>query len=74
MIDSNIDMYDVVQFKENHKWCGNLGIIYNIEEIDDDIKYKVGVATIKQKMKYIYVLKSQNNIEKIGTSYLYVKR
>ena len=30
---------DVVQFNENHKWCGCLGIIYEIKEIHNDLLY-----------------------------------
>lgn len=68
-----MNKYDVVQFNENHKWCGNLGIIYEVKEINNDIRYKIGVATPKQKIKYIYVFGSDYSIERIGEAFLYVR-
>ena len=44
-----MNKYDVVQFNENHKWCGNLGIIYEVKEINNDIRYKIGVAIVTGK-------------------------
>lgn len=68
-----MNKYDVVQFAENHKYCGNLGIIYEITELPNDTVYKVGVSTLKQKIKYIDVLKSEDALKRIGESYLYVR-
>ena len=63
---------DVVQFNENHKWCGSLGIITNKKEIhnqdlsSDDIKYMVGVPIPQQGTAFIFVMESENAIEYIG--------
>ena len=37
------DVGDVVQFTEDHKWCGSLGIVDEVKRIDDDVRYMVGV-------------------------------
>ena len=61
---------DVVQFNENHKWCGCLGIIDEIKEIHDDIRFMVGVPVPKGGTVYIFVLASENAIELIGNAKL----
>ena len=66
---------DVVQFNENHKWCGSLGIIEEIKKIhnselkgegDNDIRFMIGVPMPQQGTAYIYVLASEFSIELIG--------
>ena len=70
---------DVVQFNENHKWCGSLGIITNKKEIhnqdlsSDDIKYMVGVPIPQQGTAFIFVMESENAIEYIGKAILTLK-
>lgn len=70
---------DIVQFNENHKWCGCLGIINEIKEIHNeelqgegknDIRYMVGVPIPQQGTAYIYVLKSEFAIELCGVAIL----
>ena len=70
---------DVVQFNENHKWCGCLGIIYEIKEIhnnsfktegNNDFRYMVGVPAPLQGTAYIYVMDHENAIELIGRAVL----
>lgn len=70
---------DVVQFNENHKWCGCLGIIDEIKEIHNqelqgegknDIRYMVGVPIPEKGTAYIYVLKSEFAIELVGVAIL----
>ena len=69
---------DVVQFNENHKWCGCLGIIEEKKEIHNDelqgegkndVKYMIGVPT-PEGTAYIYVLQSEFAIEYIGKAVL----
>ena len=70
----------VVQFNENHKWCGCLGIIEEIkicrvpseneDVIKTDTRYMVGVPMPMQGTAYIYVMESENAIEYIGTALL----
>lgn len=73
---------DVVQFNENHKWCGSLGIIRKKKEIHNnnlkvdsanDIRYMIGVPIPEKGTAYIYVLQSEFAIEYIGRAKLVVK-
>ena len=73
---------DVVQFNENHKWQGCLGIINEKKEIHNselkgegmnDIKYMVGVPIPQEGTAFIYVLQSEFAIELIGTAVLVPK-
>ena len=42
---------DVVQFNENHKWCGCLGIITEVKDCGDNgIRYMVG--SVEEKAQY----------------------
>ena len=69
-----IKIDDVVQFNENHKWCGCLGIITEIKDCKDNgIRYMVGVPIPNQGTAYIFVMSTENAIEKIGTAVLIVK-
>lgn len=67
---------DVVQFNENHKWCGCLGIIYEIKECksdmapNGDIRFTIGVPAPMEGTAFIYVMASEFAIEKIGTAKL----
>ena len=53
---------DVVQFNENHKWCGCLGII---DRVQGD-RYLVGVPVPQNGAAYIFVMESDDTIEYIG--------
>lgn len=61
---------DVVQFNENHKWRGSLGIINEIKRCGDDIRYMVGVPAPMKGTAFIYVMDSENAIELIGQAVL----
>ncbi len=63
---------DVVQFNENHKWRGSLGIIREIKvsPIDGSMRYMVGIPIPQQGIAFIYVMESENAIEKIGKAIL----
>lgn len=64
---------DVIQFNENHKWRGCLGIINDIKICGDDIRYMVGVPAPMQGTAFIYVMESENAIEYIGEALLILK-
>lgn len=73
---------DVVQFNENHKWRGSLGIIRDIKKIYNpdpagnkvnDIRYMVGVPIPQKGTAFIYVLESEKALEKIGEAVLIAK-
>lgn len=61
----------VVQFNENHKWCGSLGIVDEVKDYPDGTKrYMVGVPMPEQGTAYIYVNSKENAIEFIGWAIL----
>lgn len=73
MKERKTDMFklgEVVQFNENHKWCGCLGVINEIKYFDDDVRYMVGVPVPQQGTAFIYVMQSENAIEYIGRAVL----
>ena len=58
---------DVIQFNENHKWCGCLGIINEVKKCsNNDIKYLIGVPMPQQGTAFIFVMESEQAIEYIG--------
>ena len=61
---------DVVQFNENHKWCGSLGIVNEVKQCGDDVRYMIGVPVPKRGIAYIFAMKSDNAIERIGKAVL----
>ena len=61
---------DVVQFTENHKWCGGLGIVNEVKDYDDDVRYMVGVPIPEKGTAYIFVMESAHDIEYIGGAIL----
>lgn len=63
----------VVQFNENHKWIGSLGIITEVKDCGDDIRYMVGVPAPMQGTAFIFVMESENAIEYIGKAVLTLK-
>lgn len=64
------EKYDVVQFNEKHKWCGCIGFIDRVKEIDEDVKYLIGIQIPEHGTAYINVLESKNAIEWIGKAVL----
>ena len=62
---------DVVQFNENHKWYGSLGIIRELKSCaDNGVRYMVGVPSPMQGTAFIYVMDNENAIEYIGKARL----
>ena len=61
---------DVVQFTENHKWCGCLGIIDEIKQCGDDVRYMIGVPIPQQGTAFIFSMESVNEFEYIGKAVL----
>lgn len=70
---------DVVQFNENHKWCGSLGIIREMKECksekapNGDIRFMVGVPMPQQGTAFIFVMASEFAIEWIGKAVMLMK-
>lgn len=65
---------DVVQFNEKHKWCGSLGIIYEIKKCGNDTRYMIGVAIPNQGTAFIYVMESEDAIYYIGRAVMILNR
>ncbi len=62
---------DVVQFNQNHKWCGSLGIITQVKDCGANrIRYMVGVPMPQQGTAFIFVMDNENAIEYIGRAVL----
>lgn len=64
---------DVIQFNENHKWRGTLGIIQEVKKCYEGIRYMVGVPIPQQGTAYIFVMDNENVIEYIGQAILVPK-
>lgn len=64
---------DVIQFNENHKWCGSLGIITEIKQCGEDIRYQIGVPMPMQGTAFIFVMESEYAIEYIGKAVMTLK-
>lgn len=62
---------DVVQFNEDHKWCGSLGIIEEANE--NRRRYMIGVPIPEQGTAYIFVSESDHVIDYVGKAVLIVK-
>ena len=65
---------DVVQFNENHKWCGALGIIREVKDYVEEphmVRYMVGVLCPMQGTAFIYATESE--FEYIGRAVMIPK-
>lgn len=70
-----MEIGDVVQFNENHKWTGCLGIIDEIKDCGKNgIRYMVGIPMPQQGTAYIFVMDNENAIERIGRAVLVAKK
>lgn len=70
---TKLKLNDVVQFNENHKWCGALGIVNEVKELDNDTRYVIGVPIPGAKSvgtAYIFVMASEMALERIGVAEL----
>lgn len=63
-----INVNDVVQFTENHKWVGCLGIVSADKGEGHPRRYMIGVPVPQQGTAYIF--DDGSNIERIGTAIL----
>lgn len=65
---------DVIQFTEQHKWGGVFGIISEINNYDDDIRYMIGCPTFTQNGEigtaYIFEWESERRFEYVGKAIL----
>ena len=67
-------IYSVVQFLENHKWAGSLGIVTGkkrmITENGIDVRYMIAVPIPMRGTAYIYSMQSKNEFDYIGLAKL----
>lgn len=64
---------DVVQFTENHKWRGCLGIVSEMQDYPDgSTRYMIGVPLPSNdgKASMAYIIDDGSNIEYIGVAVL----
>ena len=64
---------DVVQFTENHKWMGCLGIVSEMQDYPDgSARYMIGVPLPSNDGKFsmAYIFDDGSNIEYIGVAVL----
>lgn len=66
-----MDKFDVVQFTENHKWCGSLGVITEVKRLSKGYRYMIGVRLPEQGTAYIF--DDGSGIEYIGKAVLVPK-
>ena len=57
---------DVVQFTEKHRWFGSLGIVTEIRQCLNDIRYTIGVPIPEKGIAYIFSMDSANECTFIG--------
>ena len=60
----------VIQFNEKHKWCGCLGMITEVKNCADGIRYMIRVPIPEKGTAYIFSMESANEIEIIGRAVL----
>lgn len=74
----------VVQFNENHKWCGSFGYIARIDEVMGDffidsgklqkfMRYQVAVPIPEKGTAYIFVMSIENALDIIGETDLMLR-
>ena len=64
---------DVVQFTENHKWRGCLGIVSEVKDFGEGkVWYMIGVPVPSndEKASMAYIIDDGSNIEYIGVAVL----
>lgn len=61
---------DVIQFNENHKWCGALAVVTEVKVLSDDVKILAGVPMLEKDgvsgTAYIYTMQSANEFDPVG--------
>lgn len=70
-------MQEVVQFNENHKWCGCFGFVDEVKKIKDEngkdvLRLKVGVPAPQQGIAYIFATREE--VQFIGCTNLVPKK
>lgn len=61
---------EVVQFVENHKWCGCLGIVDEVKDCGEDYRYLVGVPVPEEGIAFIFSMEGDEEFEYVGDAVL----
>jgi hypothetical protein len=65
-----IKVGDLIQFTENHKWCGCFGFVsevkYYFDGVDENAKVMIGVPVPEQGTAYIFSILTNNEFEIVG--------
>ncbi len=65
---------DVVQFNENHKWCGSFGYISEVKDCkQNSIRYQVAVPIPQEGTAFIFVMDNENALDLIGKTDLMLR-
>ena len=66
---------DVVQFTEDHKWCGCLGIVSEVKSVTSGHRYMIGapIPNNQGKAQTAFIFDNGDNIERIGIAALVLK-
>lgn len=70
-------MQEVVQFNENHKWCGCFGFVDERKRVKDEsgkdvLRLKIGVPAPQQGIAYIFA--TYEEVDFIGCTNLVLKK
>lgn len=66
-----LNKYDVVQFEENHKWCGCFGIVCDVTEyINGEASYMIAIPRINRNKGFIYSMESEKDLIYVGEAVL----
>lgn len=64
---------DVVQFNENHKWCGCFGFIHKVKRFGVDVRYMIGIPIPEKGTAFVFSMESACEIEKIGEAVMVLR-
>lgn len=72
-MESKFKVGDVVQFTEDHKWCGCIGFVSDVTPFEKDTRYLIGIAIPSGDCvgtAYIFSMENDNEFEYIGVAVL----
>ena len=71
---AQVSVGDIIQFNENHKWCGALAIVSEVKVLENDVKIMAGVPMLENDgvsgQAYIYTMQSAGEFDPVGRAVL----
>lgn len=65
---------DVVQFNENHKWCGVFGYVARCDDCGKNgMRYQIAVPIPEKGTAFIFVMNTEKALDKIGETDLMLR-